>query len=144
MLSVPQLTPACTPDSTSPCCACCRAASTSHTKDGRHGLFGTLQGTEAGPPSVDCWMGHPLVNPTKGKLGLAAPTDLKGESPFHPFPLHPGCTNTSSQQACFHRAKPLMQHAPSRCMQKHIHRHASSPGPYAADRAACSLVLCGS
>ncbi len=23
-------------------------------------------------------MGHPLVNPTKGKLGLAAPTDAKG------------------------------------------------------------------
>ncbi|KAL3132528.1 hypothetical protein ABBQ32_009071 [Trebouxia sp. C0010 RCD-2024] len=55
-----------------------RALSPSHTKDGRHGLFGTLQGTEAGPPSMDSWMGHPLVNPTKGKLGLAAPSAPKG------------------------------------------------------------------
>ncbi len=56
----------------------CRAAFPSETKDGRHGLFGTLQGTEAGPPTLDSWMGHPLVNPNKGKLGLTAPTDPKG------------------------------------------------------------------
>ncbi|DBB13957.1 hypothetical protein WJX82_000068 [Trebouxia sp. C0006] len=55
-----------------------RSALPSETKDGRHGLFGTLQGTEAGSPNLDSWMGHPLVNPTKGKLGLAAPTDAKG------------------------------------------------------------------
>ena len=56
----------------------CRSASPSETKDGRHGLFGTLQGTEAGSPNLDSWMGHPLVNPNKGKLGLTAPTDPKG------------------------------------------------------------------
>ena len=29
-------------------------------------------------------MGHPLVDPTKGKLGLAAPSDPKGVAPFFP------------------------------------------------------------
>lgn len=62
----------------------CRSASPSETKDGRHGLFGTLQGTEAGSPNLDSWMGHPLVNPNKGKLGLTAPTDAKGAYSYPP------------------------------------------------------------
>lgn len=64
----------------------CRPPSLSETKDGRQGLFGTLQGTDSGPPSLDSWMGHPLVNPTKGKLGLAAPTDRTGAA-FQPTPV---------------------------------------------------------
>lgn len=59
---------------------CCRPPSPSQTKDGRNGLFGVLQGTERGNPAVDSWMGHPLVDPKKGKLGLSAPTDATGES----------------------------------------------------------------
>lgn len=57
-----------------------RPPSPSQTKDGRNGLFGVLQYTEAGNPEVDSWMGHPLVNPKKGKLGLEAPSDATGEA----------------------------------------------------------------
>ena len=59
-------------------CMLCRPPSPSQTKDVRNGLFGVLQYTEAGNPEVDSWMGHPLVNPKKGKLGLSAPTDATG------------------------------------------------------------------
>eukprot|EP00878_Enallax_costatus_P026513 GHUV01028455.1.p1 GENE.GHUV01028455.1~~GHUV01028455.1.p1 ORF type:complete len:398 (+),score=120.36 GHUV01028455.1:1175-2368(+) len=44
-------------------------------KDGRKGLFGLLQGTEAG--GVDCWVGNPLIDPTKGKRAVSAPSDEK-------------------------------------------------------------------
>ena len=59
----------------------CRPASPSHTKDHRNGLFGTIQGYEAGSPSLDAWMGNALVDPKKGKLGLQPPTDPKGGAP---------------------------------------------------------------
>lgn len=45
-------------------------------KDGRQGLFGTLQGTEAG--GADSWVGNPAIDPTKGKRALSAPQDPKG------------------------------------------------------------------
>eukprot|EP00891_Asterochloris_glomerata_P000928 jgi/Astpho2/928/Aster-00766 len=57
-----------------------RPASPSHTKDHRNGLFGTIQGYEAGSPSLDAWMGNALVDPKKGKLGLQPPTDPKGRN----------------------------------------------------------------
>lgn len=47
-------------------------------KEGRNGLFGLLQGTEAG--GVDsCWhrIGGELIDPNKGKRALAPPTDPK-------------------------------------------------------------------
>ena len=56
----------------------CRPASPSRTKDHRNGLFGTIQGYEAGSPSLDSWMGNALVDPKKGKLGLQPPPDPKG------------------------------------------------------------------
>jgi hypothetical protein len=42
----------------------------------RNGLFGVLQGTEAGGP--DSWIGHPQIDPGKGKRPVAAPGDTKG------------------------------------------------------------------
>ncbi|KAF6255159.1 hypothetical protein COO60DRAFT_1702977 [Scenedesmus sp. NREL 46B-D3] len=44
-------------------------------KDGRKGLFGLLQRTEAG--GVDSWIGNMLIDPTKGKRAISAPTDEK-------------------------------------------------------------------
>lgn len=44
-------------------------------KEGRNGLFGLLQGTEAGGP--DAWLGHPQIDPTKGKRAVSPPTDPK-------------------------------------------------------------------
>lgn len=44
-------------------------------KDGRKGLFGLLQCTEAG--GVDSWIGNMLIDPTKGKRAVSAPTDEK-------------------------------------------------------------------
>lgn len=117
-----------------PCYACCRPSSPSHTRDGRHGLFGTLQGTDAGPPSVDCWMGHPLINPTKGKLGLAAPTDLKGES--HSAACWLRNHKQPTMLAFREPSCPFIQQALSWCMTKHA-------TPYVTYRAACSWMLCG-
>ena len=118
---VPLLSPTCTHCSVSLCRACCRRLPPSHTKDGRHGLFGTLQGSETGPPSVDCWMGHPLVNPTKGKLGIAAPTDLKGEACFHCMLAAPP---QAANKFAFREAScPCMQHALSWCIKKHMHTY---------------------
>ena len=77
----------------------CRPASPSHTKDHRNGLFGTIQGYEAGPPSLDSWMGNLLVDPKKGKLGLQPPTDPKGGAMLrqsHPA-LHGGHEHTVIQ-----------------------------------------------
>ncbi|MEW5299122.1 MAG: hypothetical protein WDW36_002167 [Sanguina aurantia] len=45
-------------------------------KDGRNGLFGVLQMSEAG--QQDSWIGNPLVNPTKGRRAVALPADPKG------------------------------------------------------------------
>ncbi len=44
--------------------------------DGRNGLFGVLQMTEQG--GKDSWIGHPQIDPTKGKRPVAAPQDSKG------------------------------------------------------------------
>lgn len=44
-------------------------------KEGRNGLFGLLQGTEAG--GVDSWIGNSLIDPTKGKRALQPSTDPK-------------------------------------------------------------------
>ena len=77
-----------------------RLPSPSQTKDGRNGLFGVLQYTEAGNPEVDSWMGHPLVNPKKGKLGLSAPTDATGETLSVVLLLH-----IVRVEVCMHRAK---------------------------------------
>eukprot|EP00775_Hariotina_reticulata_P013435 gene13435-13563_t len=44
-------------------------------RDGRSGLFGVLQGTEAG--GNDAWLGNIQVDPTKGKRSVSAPTDSK-------------------------------------------------------------------
>ncbi|KAK9810433.1 hypothetical protein WJX72_010647 [[Myrmecia] bisecta] len=47
-------------------------------KDGRDGLFGTLQGTEAGPPTIDSWLGNSLIDPKKGRKPARPPPDPKG------------------------------------------------------------------
>lgn len=44
--------------------------------DGRNGLFGVLQMTEQG--GKDSWIGHPQIDPSKGKRPVAAPPDSKG------------------------------------------------------------------
>jgi hypothetical protein len=44
-------------------------------RDGRTGLFGLLQGTEAG--GVDAWLGNLQVDPSKGKRSTSAPSDSK-------------------------------------------------------------------
>ncbi|KXZ51888.1 hypothetical protein GPECTOR_11g322 [Gonium pectorale] len=44
--------------------------------EGQRGMFGVIQMTEAGGP--DDWIGHPLVDPSKGKRHIAAPADPKG------------------------------------------------------------------
>ncbi|KAG2423409.1 hypothetical protein HXX76_015374 [Chlamydomonas incerta] len=44
--------------------------------DGRNGLYGVLQMTEAG--GTDSWVGHPQIDPTKGKRAVAPPPDPKG------------------------------------------------------------------
>lgn len=44
-------------------------------KEGRNGLFGVLQGTEAG--GADSWLGHPQIDPTKGKRSVEPPVDPK-------------------------------------------------------------------
>ncbi|GFR42717.1 hypothetical protein Agub_g3641 [Astrephomene gubernaculifera] len=53
-----------------------RRPTSPHSADGRNGLFGVLQMTEAG--CSDGWIGHPLVDPGKGKRPVAAPSDPKG------------------------------------------------------------------
>ncbi|GIL63833.1 hypothetical protein Vafri_17825 [Volvox africanus] len=44
--------------------------------DGRNGLFGVLQMSEAG--GADNWIGNPLVHPSAGKKSVPAPRDPKG------------------------------------------------------------------
>lgn len=44
--------------------------------DDRKNLFSVLQGTEAGHP--DQWLGHPQIDPTKGKRSVRPPSDPKG------------------------------------------------------------------
>lgn len=44
-------------------------------QEGRNGLFGLLQGTEAG--GVDSWIGNIQIDPTKGKRAISPPTDPK-------------------------------------------------------------------
>ena len=47
-----------------------------HGKDGRTNLFGVLQMT--GRDGTDSWLGHPLIDPTKGKAATQGPVDPKG------------------------------------------------------------------
>jgi hypothetical protein len=42
---------------------------------GRNGLWGLLQGSEAG--GADSWIGNTSIDPTKGKRSVAAPSDAK-------------------------------------------------------------------
>lgn len=97
-------------------------------KDGRNGLFGVLQQTEAG--GADSWIGNGLIDPTKGKRPAAPSFDPKGRKDLFDV-LHgrnPGvpaddswlghklidpakvCAQTASQQAAVvHRQQPSLR-----------------------------------
>lgn len=70
-------------------------------KDGRKGLFGLLQGTEAG--GADTWIGNMLIDPTKGKRAASAPTDEKRTVSFAQLLAHtaPGQLPGKGPQAHF-------------------------------------------
>jgi hypothetical protein len=71
-------------------------------KEGRNGLFGLLQGTEAG--GADSWIGNIQIDPTKGKRALSPPMDPKRTADMTQLlaqtaPGAPTTTTTSSSSS---------------------------------------------